>query len=49
MSAKEELKNLIAALTPEEIHRILLRLPQLNAELVANGFSEITIETTNLF
>lgn len=44
MSAKKELRAFIEALTPEEIHRIFLRLPQINAELVAEGLPEISAE-----
>lgn len=46
MSAKDELKAFIEALTPEEIHRIFLRLPQINAELAAEGLPTITAQTT---
>lgn len=46
MSAKDELAAFIEALTPEEIHRISLRLPQINAELAANGLPTITAGTT---
>lgn len=46
MSAKEELRAFIEALTPEEIQRIFLRLPQINAELAAEGLPTITAETT---
>lgn len=41
MSAKDELRAFIEALTPEEIQRILLRLPQINAELAAEGLPVI--------
>lgn len=46
MSAKDELAAFIEALTPEEIHRIFLRLPQINAELAAEGLPTITAQTT---
>lgn len=46
MSAKDELRAFIEALAPEEIQRILLRLPQINAELAAEGLPTITAETT---
>lgn len=41
MSAKDELRAFIEALTPEKIQRILLRLPQINAELAAEGLPVI--------
>lgn len=41
MSAKDELRAFIEALTPEEIQRIFLRLPQINAELAAEGLPVI--------
>lgn len=41
MSAKEELRDMISALTPEEINTILERLPQINASLLERGLPQI--------
>ena len=46
MSAKEELRTFIEELTPAQMQIILRRLPQINAELAANGIPTITAETT---
>ena len=45
MSAKEELRTFIEELTPAQMQIILRRLPQINAELAANGIPTITAET----
>lgn len=46
MSAKEELRTFIEELTPAQMQIILRRLPQINAELAANGLPTITAGTT---
>ena len=46
MGAKEELRTFIEELTPAQMQIILRRLPQINAELAANGIPTIKTETT---
>lgn len=45
MSAKDELRDMIGALTPEEIDTILVRLMQINESLLAQGLPQINLCT----